>query len=275
MTVAKHEKENLIASTEAENNKANTLTALYQKQREIKQEVAQRSAAEKQERYAEIEADARKEWEEVQNKAHEMLHHSHGYGAGWSRLYDFAWALRTAMLKDAPMRRGKNMDALMDYMDYVVTPVSCVTGGLIGGLVGGVGGLFGVGDGLVAGAQNGVRFAMGESNNQVQYFVDVNKEGTLDYWLKRSDGKDVTKEEKLGYMADVQCWLQGQGYVPGAEPWTYEHAVTKAALTKADFGILRENAETGLASYFNSKIEAKSQLAPELSEIWQSASMGL
>lgn len=89
---------------------------LLQQQRDMKADMtAERErlvfeAEKKEGRYREIENSCTQEWKLVDDLAHEMLHKSHAYGAGLSRLWDFAWALAVAMSKQSPALSGRLMD---------------------------------------------------------------------------------------------------------------------------------------------------------------------
>ena len=167
----------LAASNEAEMNKASTLTALYQKQRQMKMEMEQQK---NNTLYKELEADAAPEWDRVNKAIDEMWHHSHGYGAGWARLYDFIMVLNDALIKQSPIWKGKIGDFF--------APVA-------------------------AAAIVGARYALGIENNQIHYNVYVNEEtGKLDSCLERTDGEKLTTQEKAGYEADVGFWLKGLGH---------------------------------------------------------------
>jgi glucan-binding YG repeat protein len=236
-----------VSNQAMENEK--TLTGLLQKQRRIKEEL-EKINQEKRQAYLSSVANSeevRNAWEKFDHKCEELLHMSHGYGAGWTRLYDLLWVLHDAMTKQRPI----NLARSEAFVFPVVSMVGGAVGGLFGGVAGAVGTVFGAGDGIMAGARSGARWVQGLPDESVGYYVDLNDKNTLDYWLQRSDGKALTNEEKRGYMADVDVWLKSQGYARQPDGKYEPSNPNLEPLTRDVFARLRDNPETGIAKYFN------------------------
>ena len=275
-----------------------TLTEQYKQTMSERRTNEQISNDKKRAHYEALEADVKPEWDNVQRKLDEIRHTvMRAYESPWSRLIDLLTLLDEAWAKQGRIDRARFADAIAPCSTNFTSTVASAAGGLVGGVLGGVGGLFGLGNGFMAGANMGAQgataalgaagglvggagamlglggsaaagsnYILGKSAEGVGYYVDMNEDGGVDYWLHRLDGQELTTEEIKGYKADVDCWLKQQGYVQDTLPWRFKpESVNTPPLDAKRFAALRDNPQTGLNSYF-AAIKNKQQLAFEFKQ---------
>ena len=247
----------------------NTVKPLTEQFREImltRKEESEAIAQKKLARYNERQVAIQPLWDEVIRKTDEMMYTVHrAYEPSWGRLLDFLMRLNDALAKQGPLMTSQLID---DYLTPAASIAVGAVGGLAGRLVGGVGTLFGVGDGAELTARRVSKFVVGAPNDDIQYFVDMDENNELRYWLKRSDGQELTDAEQTGYMAEIGCWLKGLGYVEGGMPFTYvpSEGSDLDGLNSDVFAQLRDDEDAGLANYF-SQVKAKLELEPAFDKV--------
>ena len=245
----KHAKENM---TVVAPNTEKPLTTLYKEIMDERKVEATTIAQRKLDRY---------------KKTDEMMYVVHrAYEPAWGRLLDLLVRLNDALRQQGPLITDQLIN---NYVSPVASMAAGTIGGLAGGFVGGMGSLFGVGEGAEAMARKASKFVVGEPNDDLQYFVDMDEDGELKYWLKRSDGQELTNAEQKGYITEISYWLKGLNYVPGDKPFTYVPAPDSGMpeLTPAIFAGLRDGGN-GLAKHFDTikrelELEARFDKASE------------
>ena len=243
----KHAKENMTVIAP---NSEKPLTTLYKEIMDERKVEATTIAQRKLDRYNERQIAIQPLWDEVIRKTDEMMYTVHrAYEPSWGRLLDFLMRLNDALAKQGPLMTSQFID---DYVAPVASMAAGTIGGMAGSLVGGVGSLFGVGEGAEATARKASKFVVGEPNDDLQYFVEMDDDGKLEYWLKRSDGQELTHDEQKAYITEISYWLKGLNYVPGDKYFTYVPAPGSGLpkLTAAIFAGLRDG-DDGLAKHFD------------------------
>ena len=187
----KHAKENM---TVVAPNTEKPLTTLYKEIMDERKVEATTIAQRKLDRYNERQNAIQPLWDEVNKKTDEMMYVVHrAYEPAWGRLLDLLVRLNDALRQQGPLITDQLIN---NYVSPVASMAAGTIGGLAGGFVGGMGSLFGVGEGAEAMARKASKFVVGEPNDDLQYFVDMDEDGELKYWLKRSDGQELTNAEQ-------------------------------------------------------------------------------